>query len=83
MNLIPHWGRVLRHAWSIRLIALSALLSGLEVAVPFLDGLLPVSPGVFAALAALSTIAAGIARFVAQASIDPPEEPRWENGDDA
>ncbi len=43
MRLIPDWRRVLARAWSIRLLALLILFSGLEVALPFFDGTLPIS----------------------------------------
>lgn len=65
MKPIADWRRVLKHAWSV-------------VAVPLLDGLLPVPQGVFAGLASLSTVA----RFVLQRSLAPSnDEPDWENGD--
>lgn len=44
----------------------AALLSGIEVALPFLDGLLPVPRGVFALLSGLTTAAAFVSRFIAQ-----------------
>lgn len=82
MKPIADWRRVLTRAWSVRLMVVAALLSGLEVAVPLLDGLLPVPQGVFAGLASLSTIAATVARFVLQRSLTPSNnEPDWENGD--
>ncbi|PSJ60735.1 hypothetical protein [Pseudaminobacter soli (ex Li et al. 2025)] len=74
MRLAPNWRAVLRHAWSVRLIALAALLSGLEVALPFLDGFLPIPTGVFAGLSALTTAAAFIARLVAQSKISGDPE---------
>lgn len=70
MKLAPDWRRVLRRAWSIRLILLAGLLSGLEVALPFLDGLLPVPPGAFAALSLVTTAGAFVARLVAQKDLD-------------
>lgn len=72
MSPIANWRAVLKHAWSVRLIVLSVLFSGLEVAVPLLQGSLPVTPGIFAGLCFLSTAAAGVARFVAQRKVDPP-----------
>ena len=55
MELVPHWRRVLKHAWSIRLMLLAGLLSGLEVALPLIDGLFDIPQGVFAALCGSST----------------------------
>jgi len=66
MRLARDWKKIASRAWSFRLIALSAVFTGLEVAVPFLDGVLPVHPGVFAALAGLTSMAALIARVIAQ-----------------
>lgn len=65
MRLLPNWRSVLRRAWSIRLIVLAGLLSGAEVALEFLDPtLLPT--GLMAALSAVVTCAALVARLVAQ-----------------
>lgn len=69
MTPIADWRAVLRHAWSVRLIALSILLSGLEAAVQFLHGVLPVSDGTFALLAFLTTTAALVVRFIAQRKV--------------
>jgi hypothetical protein len=38
MKLVANWRAVLRCAWSIRLMILAGLLSGVEVALPLLDG---------------------------------------------
>lgn len=42
LTVIPDWKSILRHAWSVRLMILAALLSGLEVALPLVNGLLPI-----------------------------------------
>ncbi len=55
-------------------MALAGLLSGLEVAMPYLDGILPVPTGVFAALSGLTVAGAFIARIVAQRSLRAPEK---------
>lgn len=68
MRLAPNWREVLRYAWSIRLMLLAAALSALEVALPFI-GALPIPTGIFAALSALTTAAAFVARLIAQAPI--------------
>jgi hypothetical protein len=70
MRLIDGWRAVLRKAWSIRLMLLAALLSGLEVVLPLLDGVLPLPPGMFAALSFVTVAAAFIARVVAQKDLD-------------
>ena len=69
MRLIDDWRFVLRRAWSIKLILLSTGLSGLEVAIQVAIAWeipVPVPAGVFAALAGFVTVAAGLARFIAQ-----------------
>ncbi|KPH80535.1 hypothetical protein [Bosea vaviloviae] len=68
-TLVANWKRVLKHAWSIRLIILAGLLSGAEIALPLLDGLLPVPKGVFAGLSFVATAGAFVARLVAQESV--------------
>ena len=67
--LIADWRRVLKRAWSVRLIALAAVLTGAEIALPLLDGLLPLPPRTFAILSGLVSAGAFIARFVAQPEI--------------
>ncbi|MBI2240305.1 MAG: hypothetical protein HYU59_05815 [Magnetospirillum gryphiswaldense] len=70
MRLVDDWLSVLRKAWSIRLIALAALLSGLEIAIPLLDGVVDLPRGLFAALSGVVTSAALVARLVAQRSMN-------------
>jgi hypothetical protein len=67
--VIDDWRRVLRRAWSVRLIVLAAALSGLEAAIGVVSALSippPIPPGVFASLAGLVSAAALVARFIAQ-----------------
>lgn len=64
MKLVPNWRDVLRKAWSIRLAALAAVLSGVEIALPFFSDTFPRL--VFAGFSFLATVGAFIARFVAQ-----------------
>ena len=40
-ELIPDWKRVLRRAWSIRLMLLAGLLSGLEAILPIVMDAIP------------------------------------------
>jgi len=42
MKLVANWRAVLRRAWSVRLMLAAGLLSGAEIALPLLDGLLPI-----------------------------------------
>ena len=76
MKLLDDWKRVLRRAWSIRLILLAGLLSGIEVALPLLDGFVSLPRGLFAGLSAIMTAGAFIARLLAQKEVanDVPAE---------
>lgn len=64
MNLIDNWKAVATKAWSMRLVLLSAILSGAEVALPLFDDAF--RRGTFALLAVIVSVAAAIARVVAQ-----------------
>ncbi|MBK5203876.1 MAG: hypothetical protein JJD98_00255 [Polaromonas sp.] len=68
--LIENWQDVVTKAWSMRLILLAGLLSGLEVAMPAIAGFFEpldlIPAGTFAVLAALVSAGAGIARIVSQ-----------------
>lgn len=66
MRLLDDWKDVLRRAWSIRLMLVAGLLSGAEIALPLLEGVLPVPRGAFAALSGIATAAAFVARLMAQ-----------------
>lgn len=69
MKLVADWRRVLRHAWSVHLTiaaALVALIGAADTAWPFLDGIVPVSPTVFALIAGVLSFAATLSRFVYQ-----------------
>lgn len=72
MQLIEDWKKVALTAWSSRLAWAAAVFSALEVALPFFDGLLPISKGSFALLALIVSSAAGIARLVSQPKTLPP-----------
>ena len=74
MNLVPEWKWLLRKTWSIRLVILSALLSGFEMILPLFVDTLP--RNLFAALSMCSAIAAGIARVVAQPKMERRSKPR-------
>lgn len=70
MKLVANWRAVLRRAWSSRLMLLAGLLSGLEVVLPLLNGVLPIPPGIFAALSFVTVAAAFIARVIAQKDLN-------------
>ena len=67
MKMIPNALDVLRWAWSVRFMALAAVLSGVEIALPLFAESFPRL--VFAGLSFLSTVAAFVARFVAQEKV--------------
>ncbi|KRE02611.1 hypothetical protein ASE61_15145 [Bosea sp. Root670] len=69
MEPVPNWRRVLRYAWSIKLIVLGGVLSGAEVALPLIREVVDVPRGWFAAASLIVTAGAFIARLVAQKSI--------------
>lgn len=77
MTLLANWRDVIAHAWSVRLVALAAALTGLEVAAPYFEGVLAIPTGLFAALSGLASAAALVARVLAQREVSQPtkEEP--------
>lgn len=72
--LVKNWRDVLRRAWSVRLLIVAGLLSGLEVALPLIDGLYEIPRGVFAALSGLTVAGAFVARFIAQKGLSDAGE---------
>ena len=62
--LIPDWKRVLRKAWSVRLMAVASILSGCEAVLPYTESILP--RGTFALLSFVIVTLALFARFIAQ-----------------
>ena len=67
MHLIDNWKAVAKKAWSLRLIALSVILSAAEVALPYLDDRF--ERGTFAVLAMAVSVAAGVARLISQPEV--------------
>lgn len=70
MKLGSKWRSVLMKAWSVRLMILAAVLSGLEAAVTLAGNFLDLPKGLFALLAFFATCAAFIARFIVQKDMD-------------
>ncbi|WP_103223657.1 DUF7940 domain-containing protein [Roseibium marinum] len=68
MKLTADWRRVLKRAWSVRLMVFAALLSGAETALPFLGN--SIEPGRLAGLSALATAGAFVARILAQKDME-------------
>lgn len=72
MRLIPDARRVLTRAWSVRLFALAAVLTGLEAVLPFLEFALPI-PAVAYRLLVFAVVAGGlVTRFIAQRKLENP-----------
>lgn len=69
MKLLDNWKLVVKRAWSIRLIVFAAILSGVEIALPVIDQLVEIPRGWFAAGSFIVTVAAFIARLVAQSNL--------------
>jgi len=69
MTLVWNWRRIVKRAWSMRFMLLAVVFSGLEIALPLLDGVLPVSRGVFAVLCGITVIIAMLARIINQPSV--------------
>lgn len=66
MKFLHNWRDVLARAWSIRLMLLAGLLSGLEVGLAIVGPMMPIHPGIFAALSAVTVTGAFVSRLVAQ-----------------
>ena len=64
MRLDPEWRLILRHAWSVRWIALAAVLTGVEVVLPLFSDAVP--RNLFAALSFGATVSAMLARVLIQ-----------------
>ncbi|WP_105430398.1 hypothetical protein [Neorhizobium sp. T6_25] len=68
MKFVADWRRVLRRAWSIRLLIIAGILSGIELvlSLPDIQLWLDWPPGIFAALSFLATCCAFVARLLVQ-----------------
>lgn len=60
------WRKILRHAWSVRFIALAVILSGLEAALPLYQQFANIDPLWFIAGIGVCSSAAFASRLVAQ-----------------
>lgn len=67
ITLDQDWRNILRHAWSVRLLIVAALLDGLSTALGIDPYLIPWVPdALVAGLAGLASAAALFSRFIAQ-----------------
>ncbi len=62
------WKDILKKAWSIRLIVLAGLLSGMELILPLFSEDLP--RGVFAVMSLLATSGAFVSRLLVQRNMN-------------
>lgn len=65
-HLVPNWKRVARRAWSVWLILLAGLFSGLEAALPHLPAVFQFQRGDYALASLVVSGLAWIARLLAQ-----------------
>ena len=70
--MIENWRTVLRKAWSMRLMIVAALMSGVEIALPLFYDAIP--RGAFAALSFFAVAGAFVARLVAQKDFNGPDK---------
>lgn len=64
MRLHQHWRKIVKKAWSFRLLAVAGLLSTCEIILPMFSDALP--RGVFAVLTFLVITGAMLARLLVQ-----------------
>ena len=64
MQIKSNWQTILKRAWSIRLIALSACFTAAEVVVPLYSDVIP--RDTFALLSAFTAVGALVSRVVTQ-----------------
>lgn len=73
MELVWNWKAILKRAWSMRLMLVAVVFSGLEVALPLMEDVIPLDKGVFAGLCGLTVMIAMVSRLVYQPSVREPE----------
>ncbi|GAA5540467.1 hypothetical protein [Brucella sp. NBRC 113783] len=66
MKLVSDWRWVLRYAWSIRLLIVAGILTGLEAVLPYLADTSLIPDRWFRFLIFVVTIAAFLARIISQ-----------------
>ena len=64
MQLKEDWKKIIKKAWSVRLVAVSAVFSAAEVVIPLYGDLLP--RDTFAIISVIACMGAIIARVIAQ-----------------
>ena len=75
MKFFENWRELLLHAWSVRLMFLAAILSGVAVAVDLISPeMIGVDPGIFAGFAGALNAIAIFARMVQQRKLTGPAQ---------
>lgn len=70
MKLHPHWKRIVKRAWSMKLMAATGVLTGLEVMLPlFFDSVPSRLRFAFGILSCLTIAAAFVSRIVVQKNL--------------
>lgn len=68
MTLLPDWKRILKKAWSLRLMVVAAFFTGCEAILPFVDDVL--APRPLAIVAFVVVVGAMITRLMVQKGMD-------------
>lgn len=66
MKPVSNWRRVLRHAWSVRLMLIAGVLTGAEAALPLLGSAFPIPQSLLAGLSFLAVGGGFVMRLIAQ-----------------
>jgi hypothetical protein len=67
--LVRNWRRVLRYAWSVKLMAAAAVLTGLEAVLPSIWDWIPMKPEHKAGITFAIVVGALVLRFKVQSKI--------------
>lgn len=65
-RLVTNWKQVMKRSWSIWLIVLAGLMSGLEASISRLPDVMELPQGTYAALSLAVSACAWVARLLAQ-----------------
>lgn len=66
MRLLPHWRKLIRHAWSVRFLAVSFVLSCIGTALPIIQPYCDISPYWIASLTGIATAGAFVSGLIGQ-----------------
>lgn len=73
MKLHDDWRHIVLHAWSVRFIVITAILSGIEVFLPLIQPYVSINPILLAAATGVTTCAAFVSRIIAQKEFEEVE----------